>query len=59
MLELVGKNGAIIAGKRPCWRSSSGFGKKVNFSLALVHTINCPKAHNETHCSGIAGNVEA
>ena len=36
-----------------CWRSSSGFGKKVNFSLALVHTINCPKAHNKTRCSGI------
>ena len=43
----------IIHPIRPCWRSSSGFGKKVNFSLALVHTINCPKAHNKTRCSGI------
>ena len=53
MIMLVGENGAIIAGKRPCWRCSSGFGKKVNFLLALVPSIDCPKAHNKTRCSGI------
>ena len=49
----LSENGAIIAGKRPCWRCSSDFGKKVDFLLALIHTIDCPKAHNKTQCSDI------